>query len=359
MRSTRRSRDGSPYRFGSSLRPAAYDRFYNVVANPTLWFIQHYCGGLPYAPDLDCGCTTRGRRLPPGERGVRRRRVDELEREPAAAVFFHDYHLYLAPTLVRALSPTRYAALHPHPVAGPGLLVVLPPSSAARSTKACSRTTSSAFTRSGGSGTSCAACADILGAEVDVEASTVVYRGRTTLVTSHPIGVDPAEFDELRDDDAVLEQERLIASARPEFLVVRVDRTDPSKNIVRGFRAFALFLEQHPELHGRVAMLALLDPSRQDVPEYSDYLAAIEREAAPSTTASAGRLAAVDLAGRRQLRAVGRRVQAVRRAARERRLRRAQPRLEGGAARERARRRADPLRERRRRTRSSASGRSP
>jgi trehalose 6-phosphate synthase len=60
---------------------------------------------------------------------------------------------------------------------------------------------------------------------------------------------------------------------------VRVDRTDPSKNIVRGFRAYALFLEQHPEFHGRVTMLALLDPSRQDIPQYTEYLAAVEREA--------------------------------------------------------------------------------
>jgi trehalose 6-phosphate synthase len=59
---------------------------------------------------------------------------------------------------------------------------------------------------------------------------------------------------------------------------VRVDRTDPSKNIVRGFRAFALFLDEHPEWHGRVTFLALLDPSRQDVPAYAEYLAAIERE---------------------------------------------------------------------------------
>ena len=77
----------------------------------------------------------------------------------------------------------------------------------------------------------------------------------------------------------MLAEEAQIAASRPELLVVRVDRTDPSKNIVRGFRAFALLLERHPELHGRVGMLALLDPSRQDLPEYADYLAAIEREA--------------------------------------------------------------------------------
>src|SRR4029079_9399448 len=66
---------------------------------------------------------------------------------------------------------------------------------------------------------------------------------------------------------------------RPEKLVVRVDRTDPSKNIVRGFRAFELYLDAHPEMHKRVVMLALLDPSRQDIPEYAEYLGAIQREA--------------------------------------------------------------------------------
>src|SRR5207248_751491 len=78
---------------------------------------------------------------------------------------------------------------------------------------------------------------------------------------------------------SVLEREREIVERRPEFLVVRVDRTDPSKNVLRGFRAYALFLDLHPELHRRVTMLALLDPSRQDIPEYSEYLAAIQREA--------------------------------------------------------------------------------
>jgi trehalose 6-phosphate synthase len=119
----------------------------------------------------------------------------------------------------------------------------------------------------------------VLGAEVDYDTATVVHDGRRTLVTSHPIGIDPLEFDELKDDPGVLDQERAIIESRREFLLVRVDRTDPSKNVVRGFRSFGLFLDMHPELHGRVTMLALLDPSRQDIPEYSEYLGAIQREA--------------------------------------------------------------------------------
>jgi trehalose 6-phosphate synthase len=77
----------------------------------------------------------------------------------------------------------------------------------------------------------------------------------------------------------VLEEERRILESRPEQLVVRVDRTDPSKNIVRGFHAFALLLEQHPELVGRVGMLALLHPSRQALRQYAAYFEEIEREA--------------------------------------------------------------------------------
>jgi trehalose 6-phosphate synthase len=107
----------------------------------------------------------------------------------------------------------------------------------------------------------------------------VQHDGRRTLVTSHPIGIDPTELDELKRDENVLAREREIASSRPEQLVLRVDRTDPSKNVVRGLRGFGLMLDRHPELRGRVRMLALLDPSRQDISEYVDYVAAIEREA--------------------------------------------------------------------------------
>jgi trehalose 6-phosphate synthase len=99
-----------------------------------------------------------------------------------------------------------------------------------------------------------------------------------TLVTAHPISVDPREFTELAASAPVLERERALLAGRPEKLVLRVDRTDPSKNVVRGFLAFERYLELHPESLGRVGMLALLDPSRQDIPEYAAYVAEIDRE---------------------------------------------------------------------------------
>jgi trehalose 6-phosphate synthase len=120
---------------------------------------------------------------------------------------------------------------------------------------------------------------DVAGADADFTEGLVTLDERRTVVTVHPISVDPEEFDELASSEAVLEVERALVERRPEKLVLRVDRTDPSKNIVRGFRAFELYLEAHPEMHGRVGMLALLDPSRQEIPEYAEYLGAIQREA--------------------------------------------------------------------------------
>jgi trehalose 6-phosphate synthase len=55
-------------------------------------------------------------------------------------------------------------------------------------------------------------------------------------------------------------------------LILRIDRVEPSKNIVRGFRAFEEMLEQHPEHSKKVIFLALLMPSRLDVEEYQNYL---------------------------------------------------------------------------------------
>ncbi len=275
-------RDGSPYRLRLvAHEPSAYDGFYNVVANPTLWFLQHYMWGLGYAPDVDVGL---GDAWSNGyvtvNESFANAIVAELDRRPDAAVFLHDYHLYLAPKLVRDARPDALLTHFIHiPWPETDYWYVLP----ARLRDAIhegvlandilglhTRRWRHNFLD---------ACEGVLGATVDHNASTVTHAGRTTLVTSHPIGIDPAEFDALRNDAGVLEQERAIVERRPQFLVVRVDRTDPSKNVVRGFRAFALFLERHPEMLGRVTMLALLDPSRQEVPEYTEYLAAIEREA--------------------------------------------------------------------------------
>jgi trehalose 6-phosphate synthase len=246
----------------------AYEGFYNVVANGMLWFLQHALFGLAYEPDVGPGFNTawnEGYAVVNGAFAAAV--VDELEHDPAAAVLFQDYHLYLAPAIVRAECPDAALSHFVHvPWVEPDAWRVLPAS----------------YRQAIHEGL----CAnDVVGFHTEHWRSNFLacceaFARRTTATAVNPIGIDSAEFDLLRERDDVLEEEARIVERRPELLVVRVDRTDPSKNIVRGFRAFALLLAGHPELHGQVGMLALLDPSRQDVPAYADYLVAVEREVA-------------------------------------------------------------------------------
>jgi len=77
----------------------------------------------------------------------------------------------------------------------------------------------------------------------------------------------------------VKRQEEELATWRPPRLIARIDRTDPSKNIVRGFIAYEKLLRYHPDLHGQVQFWAFLQPSRQDVAAYSRYLRHIRQTA--------------------------------------------------------------------------------
>jgi trehalose 6-phosphate synthase len=262
--------DGSPY----TLRLVAHDRqaydwYYNVVANPMLWFVQHSLWELPYAPRIDAAFH---RAWAEGyvavNAGFAAAVEAELERTPDAAVFFHDYHLYLAPRMVRERRPDAALMHFVHiPWPQPDYWSILPKE---------------------------VRCAihdglianDVIGFHTERWRRNFIYSVRellgediTAKTVTAPISVDAAEFFGLAQSEAVLRAEQEILADRPEKLVVRVDRTDPSKNIVRGFRAFELYLDAHPEMHRRVGMLALLDPSRQDIPEYAEYLGAIQREA--------------------------------------------------------------------------------
>ncbi|HVD26036.1 MAG TPA: trehalose-6-phosphate synthase [Gaiellaceae bacterium] len=276
------ARDGSPYRLKLVAHDeAAYDWFYNVVANPTLWFLQHYLWDLAHSPNLD-----RGLHLAWDEgyvavnAGFADAVVAELEAQPDAAVCFHDYHLYLAPRLVRARAPEAALSHFIHiPWPEPDYWRVLPEAIRLALHDGLLANDTIGFHTDRWRRNFLRSCADIAGAEANFEEGTADYDGRRVFATCHPISVDPGEFDELAESSEVLELEAQLLEKRPERLVLRVDRTDPSKNVVRGFRAFERLLEDHPELHEKVGMLALLDPTRQDIPEYAEYLGAIQRTA--------------------------------------------------------------------------------
>jgi len=276
------ARDGSQFRLRLVAHDeVAYDWHYNVVANPMLWFLQHYLWQLAYEPILDIAFQNAwDEGYARVNEGFATAVLEELASEPDAAVFFHDYHLYLAPKFVREQAPDALLAHFVHiPWPQTDYWHVLPDRIRRAIHEGVLANDVVGFhTRQWGLNFMRAAT-DLAGAEADFADGVVSLDGRTSLVTVHPISVDPSEFDELASSDAVLEAERELVARRPEKLILRVDRTDPSKNIVRGFRAFELFLDAHPEMHRRVGMLAMLDPSRQEIPEYAEYLGAIQRQA--------------------------------------------------------------------------------
>jgi trehalose 6-phosphate synthase len=274
--------DGASYRLRLVAHdPAAYDRFYNLMANPTLWFLQHYLWGLGSAPDFgpELHDAWSAGYVPVNE-ALAAAALEELDREPDAAVLFHDYHLYLAPRFVREARPDVVTSHFVHiPWPESDYWYALPPELRVAVHEGLLANDVVGFHTERWRQAFLLSAERLLGARVDREAGTVEHHGRTTRVVAHPISVDPGEFARLSDDPAVLEREAVLAARRPEQLILRVDRTDPSKNIVRGFDAFALLLECHPELHGRVGMAAMLAPSRQQIPEYAEYLGAVESAA--------------------------------------------------------------------------------
>jgi len=261
--------DGSRYRLRLVAHPeASYDLFYNVVANPLLWFLQHGLWDNLRRPDDDIGCA-----WDEGYVDVNRRFaeavVEELEQQPDAAVFFHDYHLYLAPRVVREHSPRVAMAHFTHiPWVGAEAWSALPTQIVHAIHDGLLANDVVGFHAERWRQAFLSACA-----ELDLETNGV-------LVTAHPISIDPDAFETFASSAAVVESERRLLGSRPESLILRVDRTDPSKNVVRGFEAFALLLERRPDLRDRVRMLALLDPSRQEIGEYVEELERITAAAA-------------------------------------------------------------------------------
>lgn len=270
---------GSTYRLRLvAHRPSAYDLFYNVIANPVLWFVQHGLWELKHDPRDDLGCAWDEGYVQVNE-AFAAAVVDELDAEPDAAVLFHDYHLYVAPAFVREQRPQAPLAHFTHiPWVEHAAWSVLP-EPIVRRIHACLLTADvvgfhterwrRAFLES------CRA----LGLEPDEER-----------VTAHPISIDADEFLELARTRPVLARERELEATRPERVILRVDRTDPSKNVPRGLEAFRRLLERRPDLRGRVGMLALLDPSRQEIPEYVAELRRIEETAAAVDAAFPGAL---------------------------------------------------------------------
>jgi trehalose 6-phosphate synthase len=112
--------------------------------------------------------------------------------------------------------------------------------------------------------------------EVDYHATEVRHARGKTIARAYPLGIDAQRLERAAASPEVAEAEREVLERRRKYLIIRVDRADLSKNVLRGFTAFDTFLAQHPEFREEVTFIAHLQPSRQDVPEYAEYLERIE-----------------------------------------------------------------------------------
>ena len=258
-----------------ALDPDAQDAFYTVIANPLLWFIQHHLYDLNTAPNITRRETDA---FESGYAAVNRHFAEIVADEVDAAggeaiVMVHDYHFYLLPAEVRRRCPGVVLHHFVHiPWPDPDSWRVLPP--AVRNALFCGLLGNDVvgFHTERYARNFLLGCQELLGLPVDLSAMEVVVDGRVVRARWYPISIDPALFEAMAESPAVLDQERELAARRRDHLLLRVDRTDPSKNIVRGFLAYDLLLQDHPQLAERITFLALLQPSRQDVAEYAAYV---------------------------------------------------------------------------------------
>jgi len=258
--------------------PDAYDRFYNIIANPMLWFIQHYLWDLSNAPDIRRNETEA---FEFGYNAVNedlaRAVLDELEGIEQPVVMVHDYHLYTVPALIRNSRPDVFLHHFVHiPWSQSDSWRVLPSQIRQEIYDGILSNDIIGFHTRSYRRNFLQCCEDLFDLEVDHQRGIVRCQDRDIWVRAYPLPIDAGAVQAVAESNRTHEFEAELLRRRRDHLILRVDRADLSKNVLRGFSAFDLFLEQHPEFRERVTFIAQLMPSRTDVPEYTEYLERIE-----------------------------------------------------------------------------------
>jgi trehalose 6-phosphate synthase len=199
--------------------------------------------------------------------------AQEVERcDGDATVMIHDYHFYLVAGLVRERCPDVFLHHFIHvPWPQPESWRVLPGPMRYRLLRGLLANDVVAFHTEHFARNFLLSCQELLELPINLDDFTVRVGDRRVAARWYPISLDVEGFEALASSPEVLEHEHRLANTRREYLILRVDRADLSKNILRGFLAFDRLLDQHPDLAGRVTFLALVQPSREDVEEYANY----------------------------------------------------------------------------------------
>jgi trehalose 6-phosphate synthase len=262
--------------------PDVFGAAYNEVANSVLWFVHHMLFSTPDQPRFGAAFDRDWQSYTDYNQAFATALAEEAQRTPGMDIsaLIQDYHLALAPRMLRDLAPdVRIAHFSHTPWAPPAYYRMLPDRAARAILEGICGADHAGFLAAAWADAFLECCAEILGA--DVTASTVGYRGHVTEVAVHPLGVDAPE---LRARATAADVERHVTAMRRategKQLIVRVDRTELSKNVLGGLAAYRELLTTRPHWRGRVVHLAFAYPSRSALPEYRAYTEQVQRVAA-------------------------------------------------------------------------------
>jgi trehalose 6-phosphate synthase len=277
------------------IAPDIFDRAYNRVANSTLWFLLHQLFDTPSQPKFG----REFRRDWEAYLAYNAAFAEALMQEAATGqgglrVLIQDYHLCLAPRMFRDrlrdrpgghAGQARRAPGIGHfchtPWASPDYYRMLPDDVGRALLDGILGADRAGFHAERWASAFMDCCAAVLGADVTRTGlagpgpgpvGRVTYRGHVTEVAVHPLGVDAAALRErARAGDVRAHAGALRRAAGDRKLIVRVDRTELSKNIVRGLAAYRELLATRPQWRGRIVHLAFAYPSRSALAEYRAY----------------------------------------------------------------------------------------
>lgn len=255
----------------------AYRKHYELISNQLLWFLQHYL----YDPTGDSRTAKRiqdawenGYRV--ANQAIAEAVAAEIESETSRPiVMLHDYHLYLAPQMIRRLHPTIVMQQFIHiPWPDARCWHFLPSNIAQDIYQGLAGNDIVGFQTERDARNFLEGARTVLeGAVVDFEEGALWWQGQRTQARSYPISISVTAERKIINSAAGKRAAERIRPLLNEKTIMRVDRIEPTKNILRGFQAYDQMLEDHPELREKVTFLAFLVPSRQSLPEYKRYTA--------------------------------------------------------------------------------------
>ena len=259
---------------------STYRKHYERISNRVLWFLQHYL--------LDAAEVSRSLHQVEeawhngyckANLAVAEAVCEEIEREQTpAVVMLHDYHLYLAPAMIRRRHPSIAMQQFIH-IPWPAVRYwqsFLPGALTQDIYRGLLGNDVLGFqTRRDVQNFLEGACAVLDGVEVEREEGVVTWHDHRTLVRDYPISISVSEERRLVESLAGQQAAERIRPLLGEQTMMRVDRIEPTKNLVLGFCAYRRLLETHPELRGKVTFLAFLVPCRQALRTYRRYRAEV------------------------------------------------------------------------------------